>query len=120
MHGLGAPLVAALACLLGALYSAGAYISAANWLTSGVVLPDLTGSPHGQALLLPPSLQITAVAALAAAGIAAVAALVVARPVVGAWPRSDTIAELLTTYTDRDPPNRPIPTRDEEIRKIFW
>jgi hypothetical protein len=120
MHGLGAPLVAALACLLGALYSAGAYISAANWLTSGVVLPDLTGSPHGQALLLPPSLQITAVAALAAAGIAAVAALVVARTVLGGWRRSDTIAELLTTYTDRDPPNRPIPTRDEEIRKIFW
>ena len=120
MHGLAAPLVAALACLLGAVYSAGAYISAADWLSSGVVLPDLTGSPRGQALLLPPSLQITAVAALAAAGITVVTVLVAARTVLGGWHRSDTIAELLTTYTDRDPPNQPIPTRDDEIRKIFW
>jgi len=120
MHGLAAPLVAALACLLGALYSAGMYISAANWLTSGEVLPDLTRSPRGQALLLPPSLQITAVAALAAAGITAVAALIAARTVLGGWRRSDTIAELLSIYTDRDPPNQPIPTRDDEIRKIFW
>jgi hypothetical protein len=84
------------------------------------VLPDITGSPRGQALLLPPSLQITAVAALAAAGITAAAALVAARTVLGGWRRSDTIAELLTTYTDRDPPNQPNLTRDEEIRKIFW
>jgi hypothetical protein len=120
MHGFAAPLVAALACLLGALYSAGAYISAANWLTSGVVVPDLTGSPHGGALLLPPSLRITAVAALAAAGITAVAVAVTAHTVLGGWRRSEMLTELLTTYTDRDPPNQPVPDRDDEIKKIFW
>ncbi len=119
MKGFGTVLLAAVACLLGAVYSAGMYISAANMLTSGKPLPDLEGAPRGQGLLLPPSLQITAVAALAAAGITAVAVLIALRDARDGWRRSRPIADLLEVYPERVA-SGPLPERDEEIRKAFW
>jgi hypothetical protein len=119
-HGFGTVLVSALACLLGAAFSAGVYISAASWLTSGVLVPDLNGAPRGgEALLLPLSLQVTAVAFLGAAIICFGAGLAVAPRVATGWRRSSRTADLLGTYAERDPHN-PDPARDVQLRKIFW
>jgi hypothetical protein len=119
MAGVGTVLVAALACLLGAIFSAGVYISAANLLTSGLLVPDLAGAPRGgPALLLPPSLQVTAVAAVAAAAVTLLAVAAALPRMRNGWRRSAANAELLAVYPDRAAD--PLPDRDLEIRKTFW
>jgi hypothetical protein len=120
MGGVGTVLVAALACLLGAILSAGVYLSVANLLTTGVLIPDLDGAARGgAALLLPPSLQVTAVAALAAAAITLIAVLAALPGMLTGWQRSAPNAELLAVYPERDP-MRPVPARDLQIQRIVW
>jgi hypothetical protein len=116
-HGFGPVLVASVASLLGAVFSAGVYIAAANMLSSGDVLPDLAGAPRGDALLLPPSLQVTAIAFVGGAVLIIGAVLVVLPHALTGWRRSTRNDELLTTYPDRNPAD---PARDDQIRKVFW
>ncbi len=120
LGGMGTVLVAALACLLGAVLSAGVYLSVANLLTSGDLVPDLDGAARGgQVLLLPPSLQVTAVAALAAAAITLIAVLAALPGMLTGWRRSAPNAELLAGYPDRDP-MQPISARDRQLQQIIW
>jgi hypothetical protein len=119
MGGFGAVLVAALASLLGAVYSAGMYIFAAHALSFGALVPDLEGAPRGTALLLPPSLQVAAVAALGATLITAVAVLLALPGALTGWQRSRYTAGLLAVFPDRSAPP-PLPGRDDAIKKIFW
>ncbi|HLU57504.1 MAG TPA: hypothetical protein VKZ81_18775 [Pseudonocardia sp.] len=116
-HGFGTVLAASVAFQLGAAFSAGVYLAAAGWLSEGDVLPDLVGAPRGQGLLLPPSLQVTAVAFVAGAALVGVAGLTVLPRLLAGW-RSERIGELLATYPERCAGRDP--ARDEEIRKVFW